>query len=108
MFLTKRTQKIALEGVLSIQCFVTSGVSNGTVLGPLLFLVYINDLPICISSTMKLFTEDCFLYRSINSPTDCEVVQKDLDALAKWERDWEMSFMLKNVIPSVFPLRKLI
>ena len=67
---------------------MTSGIPQGMVLRPLLFLIYINDL--CISSTLRLFADDCFLYRSINSPADCEVVQKYLDALAKWERDWQM------------------
>ena len=65
VFLTKRTQKVALEGVLSNQCFVTSGVPQGMVLGPVLFLIYINDLPPCISLTMRLFADDCFLYCSI-------------------------------------------
>ena len=87
VFLTKRTQRVALESVLSNQCFLTSGVSQGTVLGLLLFLIYINDLPLCISSTMRLFTDDCFLYRSINSPVGCQNIQKDLDALTKWEKD---------------------
>ena len=76
MFLTKRTQRVALEGVLSNQCFVTSGVPQGTVLGPLLFLIYINDLPLSISSTIRLFADDCFLYRSINSPVDCQTYRK--------------------------------
>ena len=97
MFLTKRTQRVALEGVLSNQCFVTSGVPQGTVLKPLLFLIYINDLPLCISSTMRLFADDCFLYRSINSPVECQNIQKDLDALTKWEKDWKMSFSVDKM-----------
>ena len=97
MFLTKRTQRVALEGVLSNQCFVTSGVPQGTVLEPLLFLIYINDLPLCISSTMRLFADDCFLYRSINSPVECQNIQKDLDAFTKWEKDWQMSFSVDKM-----------
>ena len=106
VFLTKRTQEVTLEGVLSIQCFVTSGVPHGTVLGPLLFLVYINDLPLCISSTMRLFADDCFLYRSINSSADCEVVQKDLDALVKWERVRQMSFNVEKCHTICFSAKK--
>ena len=93
LFLTKRTQRVSLGG-----CFIKSvfcdiwGVSQGTVLGPLLFLIYINDLPSCISPTMRLFADDCFLYCRINSPVDCQNIQKDLDALTKWEKDWQMSF----------------
>ena len=91
-FLLREHRGLALEGVLSNQCFATSGVSQGTVLGPLLFLIYINDLPSCISPTMRLFADDCFLYCRINSPVDCQNIQKDLDALTKWEKDWQMSF----------------
>ena len=91
-FLLREHRGLALEGVLSNQCFATSGVSQGTVLGPLLFLIYINDLPSCISPTMRLFADDCFLYCRINSPVDCQNIQKDLDALTKWEKDGQMLF----------------
>ena len=93
MFLTKRTVRgLALEGVSSNQCFVKSGVPQGMVLGLLLFLIYINYLPLCISSTTRLFADDCFLYRGIDSPVDFQNIQKDLDTLTKWEKDWQMSF----------------
>ena len=92
VFLTKRTQRVALEGVSSNQCFVKSGVPQGTVLGLLLFLIYINDLPLCISSTTRLFADDCFLYCIIDSPVEYQNIQKDLDTLTKWEKDWQMSF----------------
>ena len=71
-FLLREHRGLALEGVSSNQCFMKPGVPQGTVLGLLLFLIYINDLPLCISSTTSLFADDCFLFRSIDSPVDCQ------------------------------------
>lgn len=53
---------------------VTSGVPEGSVLGPLLFLIYINDLPSHIVSHIKLFADDCVLYRVITNPSDCAIL----------------------------------
>ena len=58
---------------------VKSGVPQGTVLGPLLFLVYINDLPDNIHFTVRLFADDCVLYREINNQLDSQELLKDLD-----------------------------
>ena len=81
-FLRNRTQAVVLEGETSTSVPVTSGVPQGTVLGPILFLLYINDLPECISnSTVWLFADDCILYRQIDSTADCAKLQDDLNAL---------------------------
>ena len=71
---------------------VESGVPQGTVLGPLLFLLYINDLPDNLKSTVRLFADDCVMYNSIKTPQDATVLQKDLDSLSAWERKWQMQF----------------
>jgi hypothetical protein len=71
---------------------VISGVPQGTVLGPLLFLIFINDLPNCVQSRIRLFADDCILYRNIRSNEDTIVLQDDLNKLADWEQKWGMDF----------------
>ena len=65
---------------------VTSGVLQGTVLGPLLFLIYINDMPSTVSSTMGMFADDAYIYRSIRNTGDCEILQEDLQKLMQWKQ----------------------
>ena len=68
---------------------------RGSVLEPILFLIFINDLPDNIKSSVRLFADDCVLYRNIHSLQDCLILQEDLDSLALWEADWHMK--LPNV-----------
>ena len=91
-FLTDRTQKVAVEGVASEPIHVKSGVPQGSVLGPILFLVFINDLPASIRSSSRLFADDCVVYREIRSDNDCQILQDDLQKLWDWEKKWGMSF----------------
>lgn len=65
-FLTGTTQTVVLEGWHSSQAPVSSWIPQGTVLGPLLFSVYINDMPGCINSTARLFADDCLIIVSSN------------------------------------------
>ena len=71
---------------------VLSGVPQGSVLGPVLFLIFIYDLPDNIRSSARLFADNCVLYRNIKSPIDCQILQDDLNSLAQWETDWQMKF----------------
>lgn len=73
---------------------VTSGVPQGSVLGPLLFLVYINDLPDCVKSNIRLFADDCVLYRKIQSNHDHDILQSDLNAINTWCSTWLMPLNL--------------
>ena len=92
-FLTQRTQRVVLEGSASTSKKVTSGVPQGTVLGPLLFLIFINDMPSYIQySEIRLFADDAVLYKTIKSSADSLLLQQDLNNLLRWESLWQMSF----------------
>ena len=91
-WLSERFQKVVLDGQASDPVAVLSGVPQGSVLGPVLFLIFINDLPENIRSSIRLFADDCVLYRNIESPMDCQILQDDLNSLAQWETDWQMKF----------------
>ena len=89
-FLTKRTQQVVIEGIASSPTTVLSGVPQGTVLGPLFFLLYINDISVDSSSTIRLLADDCIMYKEIHSSQDSLDLQKDLDRLQRWEQQWQM------------------
>ena len=89
-FLCNRTQKVVVSGEESLSVSVTSGAPQGTVLGPLFFLIYINDLPNSVSSSISLFADDSYVYRRIRNTLDYKQLQKDLDNLVKWEKEWSM------------------
>ncbi len=90
-FLSNRSQTVVLNGISSNSVPITSGVPQGSVLGPLLFLIYINDLPNGLSSKVRLFADDTLLYLTISRPEDLLAFQKDLDAIDNWCRLWQMS-----------------
>ncbi|KAL8609842.1 hypothetical protein ACOMHN_020677 [Nucella lapillus] len=91
-FLTDRQQAVVVEGSTFKAVPVESGVPQGSVLGPALFLLYINDLPENLSSTTRLFADDTLCHRVINSNDDQAALQQDLDHMADWELKWKMSF----------------
>jgi len=71
-------------GKLSAEVRVTSGVPQGSVLGPLLFLAYVNDIWRNMESTIRLFADDCVIYRKMINNADMENLQKDLDRMGEW------------------------
>ena len=91
-FVTKRTQRVVLEGIKSEEVIVNSGVPQGTVLGPLLFLVFINDIHENVSSQLHLFADDCILYREVISIEDCNNLQRDISSICDWESEWQLEF----------------
>ena len=93
-FLVGRTQRVLLDGTMSAPKPVLSGVPQGTVLGPLLFLIYINDISRGLhpGTKISLFADDSLLYRVIENENDTVILQDDLDTLQNWEKTWKMEF----------------
>jgi hypothetical protein len=95
-FLQDRQQSVVVEGEISEPIAVESGVPQGSVLGPALFLTYINDLPESVLSNTRLFADDTACSRKITSSDDKIQLQRDLDTLATWEDRWSMAFHPKK------------
>ena len=91
-FLCYRQQRVVVNGAKSDWVPVLSGVPQGTVLGPLLFSLYINDISTDIDSEIRLFADDCVCYREIKDTEDTLKLQKDIDQLGCWARKWGMRF----------------
>jgi Reverse transcriptase (RNA-dependent DNA polymerase)/Endonuclease-reverse transcriptase len=83
-FLKDRVQRVRVGSEISCEVKVTSGVPQGSVLGPLLFDLYIDDLNSVVDSKIRLFADDCVLYREISSEDDAVAIQADLTALNNW------------------------
>ena len=91
-FLENRQQAVVVGGERSNFMPVDSGVPQGSVVGPCLFLLYFNDLPIEIESKIRLFADDTLCSITIKHKEDQKKLQKDLDSLTPWEKQWFMSF----------------
>ena len=90
-FLGSRSQRVVIDGKESESILVTSGVPQGSVLGRILFLIYINDLPEEVCSQVRLFADDTALYLTLESE-DSSTLQNDLNILSAWETRWDMGF----------------
>ena len=91
-FLCDIQQRVMVHGVKSDRAPVLSGVPQSTVLGPLLFSLYINDITEDIDSQLRLSAGDCVCYREINDTEDTVKLQEDIDRLRCWARSWGMRF----------------
>lgn len=90
-WLTNRKQTVVVEGSSSESIGVRSGVPQGTVLGPLMFLIYINDISEGIDSHIRLFADDSVVYGIVESPNEAAALQNDLNKLSDWSKMWQMS-----------------
>ena len=90
-FLTGRQQRVVLQGSKSDWVPVTSGIPQGSVLGPTLFTIFVNDMPEWVASSIKLFADDAKLYDRVQGPLAGDL-QADINALAKWSETWMFPF----------------
>ena len=95
-YLSNRQQQVILDGAVSSSSCVMSGVPQGSVPRPSLFLLYINDLTYEISSTIRLYADDVIIYRQIDTKEDVLKLQEDLANLSQWAQDWLMHFNLSK------------
>ena len=100
-FLNQRTQRVIVKGMASEPFNVTSGVPQGSVLGPILFLLFINDLPLEVVSPVSLFADDSKIFSKLiadrnrsetNNANGIEMLQRDLDNVRNWADRWKMEF----------------
>ena len=91
-YFTGRKQRVVLNDESSSWTSVTSGVPQGSVLGPLLFNIFINDLPSIVQSPLVSFADDTKVFRKIQSEDDYLKLQQDLDNLFLWSCEWQLGF----------------
>ena len=93
-YLNDRTQRVVVDGVTSSSSSVTSGVPQGSILGPLLFVLFINDLPDHVEKETEpfLYADDIKLHQIINSLHDCQSFQRSLTNLDNWSKENELCF----------------
>ena len=94
--LHNRKQTVVINTKPSDWVPVTSGIPQGSVLGPVLFLIYVNDLPDIVSSTVKLFADDTKIYRPIHYIQDQIIIQQDLNNIYKWSQVWQLPFNVEK------------
>ena len=98
-FLANRKQRVVINESYSCWSDVTSGIAHGSVLGPILFSLYINDLRDLILNQVLMFANDTKLFRRIsrnNSVDDITSMQRDIDSLVLWSNKWQLPFNISK------------
>ena len=109
-YIFNRHQRVTLNGSESSWRSISAGVPQGSVLGPLLFLVYINDLTENIKSQMRLFADDSSIFTPVKNVIDThEQLVKDLETVSTWGHQWKMVFnpdITKQAVEVIFSVKK--
>jgi len=95
-FLTRRKQRVVLNGYCSTWAEVVTGVPQGSVRGALLFNIYVNDIPDVVNSPILLFTDDIKIFRCIKTHQDYIQLQSDLNRLSEWSSMWKLKFNISK------------
>ena len=95
-FLSGRSQVVKVNDEESVSAPVLSGIPQGSVLGPLLFILYINDLPEILNCETFLFADDTKIFREISSKEDSLALQSDIDELESWSKKWLLKFNIEK------------
>ena len=96
-YLTDRRQRVVIPGAESAWKFIRAGVPQGSILGPLLFLLFINDIVTDIGSNIRLFADDTSLFIIVENPdTAAELINLDLEKIMTWAKTWLVSFNPKK------------
>jgi len=95
-WLSERKQRVVLGGEISEWRDTLRGVPQGSVLGPLLFIIYINDIDDQINSSLLKFADDTKIYFKVNSPENIETLREDLCKLVSWSKEWQMLFNIEK------------
>ena len=90
--MTYRTQRVVVDGVISSEVHVLSGVPQGSVLGPLLFLIYTNGITKILDSKITLYADDILLFKPIRKKEDYKDIQQDIDTLYTWSASSRLIF----------------
>ena len=91
-FLNQRKQRVVIGSEFSDWKPVTSGIPQGSVLGPVLFTIFINDMPDVVRSFKKLFADDTKIFKAIESMNDISIIQEDVNRLFEWSLKWQLPF----------------
>lgn len=101
-YLTNRTQSVVMNAVTSSSIPVTSGVPQGSILGPLFFVLFVNDIPNQIKSKCLLYADDLKIYKPVNSERDCEDLQIDITNIVNWCNTWKLELNVSKCFSITF------
>ena len=95
-WLSERKQRVVINGFMSSWLDVKSGVPQGSVLGPILFLIYVNDIDDGLNCKVSKFADDTKIACKVTTTRERETLQSDLDRLTHWANEWQMKFNIKK------------